>query len=75
MIGIDVQPDRGKDSGWAGFRRHVGRVGVGVGVVDVSVVVGGGAVRRVRQLRCVVLRIRIRHERRLHGGRCLRLRR
>jgi hypothetical protein len=78
LIGIDIQPDRGKDSGsgWAGFRRRVERVGVGVGVgvVDVSVVVGD-AVRRVRQLRCVVLRIRIRHERRLHGGRCLRLRR
>jgi hypothetical protein len=74
LIGIDIQPDRGKDSGsgWAGFRRRVERVGVGV--VDVSVVVGD-AVRRVRQLRCVVLRIRIRHERRLHGGRCLRLRR
>jgi len=41
LIGIDIQPDRGKDSGsgWAGFRCRVERVGVGV--VDVSVVVGG----------------------------------
>jgi hypothetical protein len=38
-----------------GFRRRVGCVGVGV--VGVSVV-GGGAVRRVRRLGCLLLRIR-----------------
>ena len=38
-----------------GFRRRVGCVGVGVGV---SVVVGGGAVRCVRRLGCLLLRIR-----------------
>ncbi len=47
------------------FRRRVGRVGVGVLGVSVVVV---GAVRCVRQLGCVVLMIRIRHERQLHVG-------